>query len=622
MPDQPPGSTARRAALAALPVLVLLTVEAGAVSLPGLRDSMLDPAGHAWWSVRALPLAAATAPALLVLALAWAALHGWRDRTAAAACAAPSMRARFAALARHAAVAFAPVLLAAVPLAPTMAAAPQWLALAVVLPFLAAVAVMAATGWAFALLAAFGRRADPAATRRLAPQLGAVTALVLAASVLRGMRPGAVWPAYAAETLAALIALWAIHRQRLTLRQLLRSASATPDDDPPTLPERMTSAIADHWHLLGHALVVLTLMGSYGVFGGSGPSLFADLLSSLGLLAAAGLGVLACEGLHGRVLARTGAATGLRGHLALRLGRVLRTGAQIAVTVWALVLIARIWGLDLWLGRAGLRAATALLTTATALYALWFIWTLVDTALDWSAARTAGRGTRVRTLLPFLRNVAFIAVAVLAIISVLSNLGVDVAPLLAGAGVVGIAIGIGAQRLVGDVITGIFIIFEDSIALGETVEAAGKTGVVEGLTIRTLRLRDGDGALHSIPFSSITTLKNTSRGYGAYTVSVTILHPEDTDRALAEITRIGEEIARDPAWAAAVTGPFSLWGVDQISPAGVVIKGNIRSHPNAQWGLGRELNRRIAVRFSEIGIQQVQPLAGGAAAGWAGGEGR
>lgn len=622
MPDQPPRSDARRAALAALPVLVLLTAEAGAVSLSSIRASLPDLTGSAWWTTRFLPLAAASGPVLAVLALAWLALRGWRDRTAEAACEASSLKARFAALARHAAVAFAPVLLGALALALSMAIVPHRMAGLAALPFLAAAAVMAATGCAFALLAAFGRRAGPGTTRRLPPQLGAVTALVLAAAVLREMRPEAAWAALAAGTIAALIALRAIHQQRLTLRQLLRSASATPDDDPPTLPERMTSVLADNWYLLGHAVVLLTLLGSYGVFGGSGLSLLAGLISSLALLGAAGLGVLACEWLHGRVLARSGPAGGLRGHLALRLGRVLRSGAQIAIVVWALVLIGRIWGLDLWLGRAGLRAATALLTTAAALYALWFIWTLVDTALDWSASQTAGRGTRVRTLLPFLRNVAFIAVAVLAIISVLSNLGVDVAPLLAGAGVVGIAIGIGAQKLVGDVITGIFIIFEDSIALGETVEAAGKTGVVEGLTIRTLRLRDGDGALHSIPFSSITTLKNTSRGYGAYTVSVTILHPEDTDRALAEIRRIGEEIARDPAWTSAVTGPFSLWGVDQISPAGVVIKGSIRSHPNAQWGLGRELNRRIAVRFSEIGIQQVLPPAGGAAAGWAGGETR
>lgn len=114
------------------------------------------------------------------------------------------------------------------------------------------------------------------------------------------------------------------------------------------------------------------------------------------------------------------------------------------------------------------------------------------------------------------------------------------------------------KKLVSDEITGIFIIFEDSIAIGETVEAAGETGTVEGLTFRTLKLRDGDGALHSIPLSSITTFKYTSRGYGSYTVSVTSLDPEDTDRALSEISRIGREIGADPAWASKISGPFSL----------------------------------------------------------------
>lgn len=558
-----------------------------------------------------------------------AALARSRNALTLAATAASDRAGRLRTLARLALLSLAPVGLAVLVLVVwAVASTPTTLQARVVqgmtLPLGAAALTMALIDWVFAALAAHGRMAGARTTGQVTWALGLVACLLALGLVLRSIG-GQMDPLLAdllglvAETLAALVAWQAVRRHRDTLRQLMHRESPTPSADPPTLPEQVIAAVADRWHLLACGFIVLGLMARYGLFGADLRSgMVTDLAISLALLVAAGAGVLMAENLHGRILRHMDvtSAAGLRDRMALRLGRVLRTGVQIALTLWAGAAILMLWSPAIPLPSGGGPLLRAALTTLLALYALWFIWTLVDTVLDWSAARNLGRGTRMRTLLPFLRNFAFVVVATLSAMSVLSNLGVDVAPLLAGAGVVGIAIGIGAQKLVSDVITGIFILFEDSVAIGETVEAAGKTGVIEGLTIRTLRLRDGDGALHSIPFSSITTLKNSSRGYSAYTINVTILHPEDTDRALAEVSRIGEDIARDPDWAASVTGPFSLWGVDQISPAGVVIKGNIRSHPNAQWGLGREINRRIALRFSELGISQVQPLGS-----WAGAEG-
>lgn len=600
-----------------------ISAAAGLSALKPIKETDILPAipgPETWqhWAVLLTSVLPGWLPAALALVAGWIALGPLRSRLALRLRQGRDLRQRLALWLRYVLAALAPfpawglgLLPWAILLRPDRQTAELLLHLS--LPVLAAAATIAAADCAFTLLSAFGRRAEREVTRRLPPQLGAAAALLAGAFLMRqgvpGLAPGMTEAlALALETAAAVVGLRAVWQQRQTLRQLLRGESATPDEDPPTLPERVTGWIADRWHILATALILTGLAGRLGLFGPDRRTgLFADLLFSVALIAGAGIGILMTERLHGHVLDRMGAATGsgLRDRLALRLGRVIRTGAQVALALWAAGTIAVLWGLEL--RRDGTAVATGL-TTLAALYALWFIWTLVDSVLDWSTAQARGRGTRLRTLLPFLRNFAFIVVATLAAISVLSNLGVDVAPLLAGAGVVGIAIGIGAQKLVGDVITGIFIIFEDSIAVGETVEAAGKTGVVEGLTIRTLRLRDGDGALHSIPFSSITTLKNNSRGYGAYTISATILNPEDTDRALAEIGRIGREIAQEPDWQALVTGPFSLWGVDQISPTGVVIKGNIRSHPNAQWALGREINRRIALRFSELGIAQVQAL--------------
>src|SRR5690606_20011525 len=139
---------------------------------------------------------------------------------------------------------------------------------------------------------------------------------------------------------------------------------------------------------------------------------------------------------------------------------------------------------------------------------------------------------RVRTLLPLLRNIVFVALSVITVIAVLANLGVDVTPLLAGAGVVGLAIGFGSQQLVQDVITGMFILFEDTIAIGDVIDTGDRAGVVEALTIRTVRIRDADGALHSIPFSQIKALKNRSRDYGVYTVKLSLDYATDIDAAM------------------------------------------------------------------------------------------
>lgn len=568
----------------------------------GLQD--LFPVLWVWLSI------------LLLLLASGAVLAGRRTTLAIAARAALTRGARWHVLLRYTLAAITPVVpVIVVPMLWVLIAGPdpaQVQALQIVaVPVLIGSVAVAIVNCTFTILATYGRRANRDVTRRLPPQVGLIAGFLGFAILLRNgttlfdplLRQ---MLAVLAETISAFVASRAVLQQRQTLRQLLRNESQTPESDAPTIPERVTVAIADRWHIVGVGFILASLLSRFGLFGAERRvGMVGALALSLVLVVAVALVVLLAERLHGHILSRMKiiAAVSLRDRLALRLGRVIRTGVQIAFALWALSSVLGIWGLDPF-GRDGglLRAAGA---TLLALYALWFIWTLVDTALDWSAAQAAARSTRMRTLLPFLRNVAFVLVATLAVMSVLSNLGVNVAPLLAGAGVVGIAIGIGAQKLVGDVITGIFIIFEDSIAVGETVEAAGKTGVVEGLTIRTLRLRDGDGALHSIPFSSITTLKNSSRGYSSYTISVTILHPEDTDRAMAEVSRIGREVAEDPAWAASVTGPFSLWGVDQVSPAGVIIKGNIRSQPNAQWGLGREINRRVALRFAEMGIAQV-----------------
>ena len=196
----------------------------------------------------------------------------------------------------------------------------------------------------------------------------------------------------------------------------------------------------------------------------------------------------------------------------------------------------------------------------------------------------------------------FIALSIITVIAVLANIGVNVAPLLAGAGVIGLAVGFGSQQLVQDVITGMFILFEDTISIGDWVDTGDRAGTVEQLTIRTLRLRDGQGALHSIPFSSVKAIKNSSRGYGVYIVEFKVAYHSDLDQVIAIMREVGAEIAVDPQFQRNIIIPFELWGVDQFAPDGIIIKGAIRTKPLMQWGVGREFNRRLKKRMDEAGV--------------------
>lgn len=550
----------------------------------------------------------ALAAAVWWLAARWIAPR--RTRVASAACGGPEWRRTPLLLLRHAVLSALPVALGAGVLAvwPPLfrgLAADAFLLLA--LPVLAGGFALAGASVVYLVLAMIARR--PAPLPGMA--LGWAAAAALAARMAEGaegrvaLGPSlAVLVALLLDVAAAVIALVTIARERAALRDLLDPPSTTPEADPPTAMERALSFVARHWHRLAVVLVILSILSRLS--GNDGGFLGRAALSVLALLGAVAA-VAGIERLHSLILSRM-AEDSLRHRLLLNVGHVLRTAVQVALSLAALVWVLSVWGLAPldWARSEGgqliLRPAFAI---AGAVLAGWLVWSVLDTILGWSLARHGGTA-RARTLIPLLRNALAVAVVVLTAIAVLSNLGVNVGPLLAGAGVVGLAIGFGAQSLVKDVITGLFLILEDAIAVGEVVEAAGKTGTVEGLTIRTLRLREGDGSLHSIPFSSVTVLKNASRGHSQYLLSVTLAPEADVDAALKAVAEVAADVARDPAFAGDVIEPFALWGVDSISPRGIEIKGAIKTWPTRQWGVGREINRRLKERLDADAI----PLAG------------
>ncbi|MEM5278681.1 mechanosensitive ion channel family protein [Cupriavidus taiwanensis] len=291
--------------------------------------------------------------------------------------------------------------------------------------------------------------------------------------------------------------------------------------------------------------------------------------------------------------------------------------ALVRVLVWAgfVEMVMRVWGSSLVrlaessaIGRH--LTETALRVTSTVLLA-WLVWLLIDTAIMQSLspthARAAQPSLRARTILPLVRNASFIGLLVLTVIVVLANLGVNVTPLLAGAGVVGLAIGFGAQSLVQDLITGLFIVIEDSIAIGDSIELPDHAGVVEAMTIRTVKLRDGRGALHTLPYSQIKAVKNLSRGYGYAVLSIGISYQSDLDRALELIRATGAELAHDLRYGRKLMSGLEILGLDRFDPSGPVVLAQIKTRPLMQAEITRAFNARLKRNFDASGIRMASP---------------
>ncbi|MDA9411744.1 mechanosensitive ion channel domain-containing protein [Bradyrhizobium sp. CCBAU 45384] len=276
------------------------------------------------------------------------------------------------------------------------------------------------------------------------------------------------------------------------------------------------------------------------------------------------------------------------------------------------VAVLEVWGVDaiVWFygGQIGGRLLSAVATIGVAVVIAAAIWEASNALLDRQINTLSrdghyARAARLRTFQPMLRTALLCLIATVVGLTALSEIGVNVAPLLAGAGIVGIAIGFGSQKLVQDLITGLFLLLENTVQVGDTVSVSGLTGVVENVSIRTIRLRAGDGALHIVPFSAVTTITNASRGAGNASVSVNVAYKEDTDRAGQILKDIVEEMRRESEFRPLIRGDLELWGIDKVDGAMVSIVGQIRCTEAGRWPVQREFNRRMKQRFQQNGIE-------------------
>ena len=302
--------------------------------------------------------------------------------------------------------------------------------------------------------------------------------------------------------------------------------------------------------------------------------------------------------------------------LGARYRPVLRFAISAIIALIATGALLETWGVDAlsWFdsGRNGGILLSQFSSVVLAVAIAIVVWEASNGAIERQLARFAregayARAARLRTLLPMLRTVLTVTILTIAGLTVLSAIGVNIAPLLAGAGIVGIAVGFGSQKLVQDLVTGVFLLLENAMQVGDFVTVSGLSGTVENLSIRTIRLRAGDGSVHIIPFSSVTSVTNTNRGIGNAAISVNLAYDEDADRAGEVLKQIAAQMRQEPEFKTLMRGDLDLWGVDKFDGATVTIVGQIVCTDAGRWPVQREFNRRMKIRFQELGVDLAYP---------------
>jgi len=441
---------------------------------------------------------------------------------------------------------------------------------------------------------------------------------VLQAAVLAGL------PAQSYDVLLKVLGLLVasltiilVLQNRLAVAAWIRrdSAASSTAEVPRRPAQRLRQRFADVWHVL----TILYIIVLYGVWaadvdGGFAYILRATALTAMVLALAAGMARLLnlAIGRAFRVSAENQARfPGLEGR-ANRYVPVLHTILRVALVVVSALAVLEVWGLQTltWLTAGpGQRLTGAVLSIAIVLALAFVAWSIVSSAIERYLGQTNGDGTvivrsaRAKTLLPLVRNVFLVVLVVIVGLIVLSEVGVNIAPLLAGAGVIGLAIGFGSQKLVQDVITGAFILIEDTISVGDVVDVGGHAGVVEAITIRSMRLRDAVGNVHTIPFSTVDKVTNLTKEYSFAVLDIGVAYREDTDEVFAVMKEVAEGLQADPEWGPQILEPMEVLGVDAFLDSAVLLKARLKTRPIRQWAVRREFNRRLKKVFDARGIE-------------------
>ncbi|MBV1836692.1 mechanosensitive ion channel family protein [Acetobacter estunensis] len=276
------------------------------------------------------------------------------------------------------------------------------------------------------------------------------------------------------------------------------------------------------------------------------------------------------------------------------------------------------WGIHtvhfFFASQLGTRLLTAAITMVVAVSVAAILWEVINAQLNnqlshFSASGQSARATRLKTVLPIIRTVLLTVIIIIVLVTSLSQIGINVAPLLTGAGIMGAAIAFGSQSLVKDFITGFFMLVEDAIQVGDWVTTGGVSGTVEHLSIRTVRVRAINGDLHIIPFSSVTSIANTGRDFNQIIVNQVVDLSEDTSRVAKIMADAVDEMRKEDEFKTIIYSGYNDLGVDKSDSNGAVMVGSIRTAAMMKWKVQREFYRRIANRFAKAGIMFYTPTA-------------
>lgn len=224
-----------------------------------------------------------------------------------------------------------------------------------------------------------------------------------------------------------------------------------------------------------------------------------------------------------------------------------------------------------------------------------------------SVAQAAERARSAKTMRRLAQNLVTVLLTSVATLMVLRELGVDIMPILTGAGILGLAVGFGAQTLVKDLIAGFFLILEDHVRVGDVATINGTGGLVEGINLRTIVLRDLEGVVHVFPNGSVETLSNRTKDFSYCVLEVGVAYKEDTDAVTGVLHEVGAELSAEPLYQDAVLEPLEVLGVDAFEDSQVTIKIRLKTVPLKQWEIARELRRRIKKAFDSKGIEIPYP---------------
>jgi len=299
----------------------------------------------------------------------------------------------------------------------------------------------------------------------------------------------------------------------------------------------------------------------------------------------------------------------------------LERGIRALLIIGAAVLLAWGWGIDLahlrdqetWVGRLadGVLSAVVILLVAD------LLWQAMKAAIDRKLAEAADAGqpntdearqrARMRTLLPIFRNILFVLVVAVAAMMALAAMGVQIGPLIAGAGVVGVAVGFGAQTFVRDVIAGMFYLLDDAFRVGEYIQAGNYKGTVEGFSIRSVRLRHHRGPVYTVPFSLLGAVQNQSRDWVIDKIAIGVTYDSDLEKARKLIKQIGLDLQKDPEFAPLILEPLKMQGVDNLGDYAVQIRAKMMTLPGEQFVIRRKAYAMIKKAFDENGIKFAFP---------------